>query len=109
MAYCERRDEFDSEVICIMCDKYVKERRLLNHKASKCEGIGKLMDGSLVKCEYDSSHIVKSGLMMEHLEFCEKHQSTLREKMQKLSLHKPESQFAAYSKALDAKLKSRGG
>lgn len=83
MAYFERADERDKLIICNICSVNgnsitVNERGITNHRA-KCsiKHPNRFKNGELERCQYDSSHIVKGGMMSLHLEFCTKYQNKL--------------------------------
>lgn len=83
MAYFERGDERDMLIVCNICNAKCAERSLTNHRAKCSERhSSKFAKGQLLKCSYDSGHIVEAGQMNWHLEFCTKYQNKLVEEFQ---------------------------
>lgn len=78
MAFFERTDERDKLVVCNICNVKCSERSLTSHRM-KCSIRHKDMfkSGELIRCSYDSGHIIKLGEMDDHLEFCIKRQNNL--------------------------------
>lgn len=78
MAYFERADERDQLVFCNICDVKCAERSIIVHKGKCSERHAKkFQSGDLIKCQYDSTHIVPRGQLDMHLEFCSKYQNKL--------------------------------
>lgn len=78
MAFFERTDERDMLVVCNICKVKCSERSLTTHRI-KCadRNATKFRSGELLRCAYDSGHIVEAGKLGPHQEFCIKRQNDL--------------------------------
>lgn len=78
MAYFQRADERDRLILCNICNVKCSERSLTNHKA-KCydRNLARFKKGDLIRCTYDSSHIIEAGKLEDHKEFCNKYQNEI--------------------------------
>lgn len=90
MAYFERADETDKLVLCNICDVNCLERGIMAHR-SKCavKHREKFARGLVERCEFDSGHIVKPGMMDLHLEFCVKRQQNIVSEYQRTQSREP--------------------
>ena len=83
MAFFDRADERDQLILCNICNVKCAERSIVNHRNNcKDRNADKFRKGALLKCEYDTSHIVEAGKMELHLEFCNKRQTELLSEFQ---------------------------
>lgn len=78
MAFFQRADERDRLVLCNICEVKCSERSMTAHR-SKCaeRHADKFTKGLLIRCHYDSGHIVDKGMLDWHYEFCAKRQSQI--------------------------------
>lgn len=78
MAYFERSDERDRLIVCNICNVKCAERSITIHKYNCHNNYKKKFDdGDLLRCEFDTSHVVPKGRMNLHLEFCNKYQNVV--------------------------------
>lgn len=88
MAFFERTDERDRMIKCNICDVMCSERSMTKHRMQCCvhpKQVDKFKRGKLIRCIYDSGHIVPNGQMDDHLEFCTKYQNNLVSEFQRES------------------------